>query len=262
MVVRSIATLVIASVLFVLEAASARGSDACWRLLYDALARSAGAAHAPFVTYSETIRLDQDGQTLERARAAITYRDDGVASIDDDRFARPFLSEVQDPGPPVLGPYGERRAAWTSFGDDDAPLPVIADTQTPHRHECVDRGDDVIEGGAYAHLTFPDAALDRPALKAVWIDRNTLQIRRAVVTGWLQFFVEGLSVEHALTDYTLQLTQVEGHTVLEQVNWQYAYRSYGETSMIEEEYRFGGYRFDAQAPPDSLFEQGHPKQQR
>jgi hypothetical protein len=263
MAARAFAVLVVAGALVGLGTVPARAGDACWQLLYSALERSAATAHVPYVSYSETLRLIEDGQPLERARAEITYRDDGLASVVDDRFSQPFLSNVEDPGPPELGPYGDRRAAWLSFGDEYAPLPVIADTETAHRVACDDRGDDTIDGESFAHLTFPNAPTDRPALKAIWISRHTLAIRRAVVSGWLRFVVPDARETRALADYTLEITQIDGHAVLAQVNWRYVFVvDGGQQTTLEEEYRFDGYRFDNEAPPDTLFGQGQGKQQK
>jgi hypothetical protein len=255
---RSIGGFAAAMVLFALSATAARGEDACWQLLYRAVEHNAAVAHPPYVSYNEKLALDEDGRSLEFAHINVTYRDDGIASVDDDRFAHPFLSAILDPGPPVLGPYGERRAQWLSLGDGDPSLKVIAETETPHRLPCVDVGDETIDGTPYAHLTFPEAATDRPALKAVWIDRTSLRIRRAVVSEWLAFYVDERLAQRRLTDYTLEIAQVGPYDVLTQVNWSYVFKSYGQRTVLSEEYTFAGYRFETRAPAGTLFADASP----
>jgi len=254
MSVRSVGGLAAAVALFALCAAAARGDDACWQLLYSTMQHNASLERAPFVSYSESVDLEEDGWPIESARLNVTYRDDGMASVDDSRFVHPFASAILDPGPPVLGPYGDRRKTWLDFGIDDVALPVIADTQTAHRRVCNDLGDDTIEGSRYAHLVFPDANTDHPALKTVWIDRNRLTIRRAVVSEYLNFYFFDGDIAQRLADYTIEVSRINGHDVLTQINWKYSYWQYGQRTNLREEYKFGAYRFDTKAPPGTLFE--------
>jgi hypothetical protein len=250
---RSLGGLVAVSVLFALCATSARGDEACWKLLYSTVQHNAAVPHAPFVSYSESVDLQEDGIPIQSARANVTYRDDGVAYIDDSRFDHPFLSGVLDPGPPILGPYGTRRETWLEFGNHDAPLPIIADAQTAHREECKDLGDDMIDGGKFAHLVFPGARDDGPALKSVWIDRTRLTVRRAVVSEYINFYFYDGDITHHLADFTLEVRQIDGHDVLDQLNWHYSYWQYGQRTNLNEEYRFGAYQFNSQAPAGTLF---------
>jgi hypothetical protein len=250
---RSIGGLAAVAVLFALCAARARGDDACWQLLYSAVQRNATDAPAPYVSYSESLDLQEDGRNIGYANLNVTYRDDGTAYIDDSRFAHPFVSNVLDPGPPILGPYGGRRETWLSFGTEYSILPVIADTRTPHRARCNDLGDEAIDGGSYAHLAFPDARADRPALKEVWIDRKHLTVRRAVVSEYLNFYFFDGDVKQRLADYRLEIARLDGHDVLQQVNWHYTFWQYGQGTNLQEEYKFGAYHFDSNAPPGARF---------
>ncbi len=250
---RSIGGLAAAAVLFALCAAAARGDDGCWRLLYATVQRNATDAPAPFVSYTESLHLEEDGRSIEYANLNVTYRDDGVAYVDDSRFAHPFVSAILDPGPPVLGPYGGRRETWLTFGSEEATLPVIADTHTQHRARCNDLGDDSIDGASYAHLAFPDARTDRPALKEVWIDRRSLTVRRAVVSEYLNFYFFDGDMTQRLTDYTLEIARLDGHDVLRQVNWRYTFWQYGQGTNLQEEYKFGAYRFDSDPPAGARF---------
>ncbi len=253
MSVRAIGGLAACAAFFALCGASARGDDACWQLVYATVQHNAGAPHAPFVSYSESVNLQEDGHAIEYAQANVTYRDDGFAYVDDSRFVHPFVSAMLDPGPPVLGPYGDRRQSWLALGIDDTSLPIIADTTATHRARCDDLGDEVIDGVPYAHLVFPDARTDRPALKGVWIDRSRLLVRRVVVSEYLNFYFRDGDMKQHLADYTLEIAHVDGHDVLSQVNWRYSYWQYGQRTDLQEEYKFGAYRFASQPPAGVLF---------
>lgn len=236
--------------------ASAENVDPCWELLYQALEHSAASQHAPYISYGELIHITQDGHRYEFANANVTYRDDGVAYIDDDRWVHPFLSRSLEPGPPVLGPYGPNRDTWLSFDDSTSitQLPVIASTRN-YRNECVDQGDETVDGRATAHLIIPDAPDDRPALKAIWIDRKTFAIRRAVVSQWLTFLYDYSGKRgQRLVDYTIAVEDINGYSVIHQVNWEYTYRVYSQFSTISAEYTFNGFHFDNKPPIGTAFD--------
>ncbi len=245
-----------AAFLFLISSTAARGAtvDPCWQLLYRALEHSAAAPHSPYISYAESIHITQDGQRYERANALVTYRDDGIAYIDDDRWVHPFVSTVLEPGPPVLGPYGPHRASWLAMEDEpSAPLPVIAETRN-YRHECIDQGDELVDGRRAAHLVIADAADDRPALKAIWIDRHSLDVRRAVVSQWVTFLYDYTGKRgQQLIDYTIVVQQIGAYDVIRQVNWEYTYRVFSQYSTISAEYTFNGFQFDTKPPTGTLF---------
>lgn len=245
-----------AAFLFLCCAAGVRAAtlDPCWQLLYKAMEHSAAAAHAPYISYAESIRITQDGRRYERANATVTYRDDGLAYIDDDRWVHPFVSTVLEPGPPVLGPYGSERTSWLSFQQvTDAPIPVIAETRN-YRRACIDQGDEMVDGSRSAHLVVADAPEDRPALKAIWVDRSTFEVRRAVVSQWLTFLYDYSGKKgQQLVDYTIAVEEINGYSVIKQVNWEYTYRVFSQYSTISAEYNFDGFHFDSQPPVGTLF---------
>jgi hypothetical protein len=256
MAVRSIGGLA-AALLFFASAAAARSAttaDPCWQLLYKALEQSAAGAHAPFISYAENIHITQDGHRYEFANALVTYRDDGLAYVDDDRWVHPFVSRVLEPGPPVLGPYGPSRASWLSLEEATNPkMRVIAETHN-YQHTCVDEGDQSVEGKPAAHLVIPDAAPDHPALKEIWIDRSSLQVRRAVVSQYLTLLYDYSGKKgQQLVDYTIQVEQLNGYNVIKQVNWEYTYRVFSQYSTISAEYTFGGFVFRDRPPSPTLF---------
>lgn len=261
MTVRSIGGLA-AAFLFLSCAAGARAAttvaDPCWQLLYRALENSAAAPHSPYISYAESIHITQDGQRYERANATVTYRDDGLAYVDDDRWVHPFISRVLEPGPPVLGPYGPHRASWLQLEDEAAPsLPVIAETRN-YRRACIDQGDENIDGKKFAHLVLSGGYEDRPELKAIWIDRSTFTVRRAIVSQFLTFLYDYSGKRgQQLVDYTIEVAQINGYSVIRQVNWEYTYRVYSQYSTISAEYTFAGFRFDSRPPVGTLFATVH-----
>jgi hypothetical protein len=233
--------------------AIARADDACWQLLYAAIERDAAAPHAAYITYSELADIREDGFRYERATANITYRDDGQASIDDDRWSHPFMSDLLDPGPPVLGPYGDRRADWLASAASAYALPLIADVHNATQRTCLDRGDEYMNGVQAAHLVIPNAPADRQALKEIWIDRHSHAIARVVIAEYLKVLTVTWNMKKALTDFTIDMEAVQGHDVVQRVTWQYLFHVYDQTSLLVAEYDFSNYRFDQAPPSDSLF---------
>jgi hypothetical protein len=230
-----------------------RADDACWQLLYAAIERDANSPHAAYISYNELADIREDGFRYERTTANITYRDDGQASIDDDRWTHPFVSNLLDPGPPVLGPYGDRRDDWRLAAANAYALPLIADVHNQQQRECVDRGDEVVNGVTAAHLVLPNAPTDRQALKEIWINRNTHEISRVVIAEFLKVMTVQWNLEKALTDYTIDMENVDGHDVVQRVTWEYTFHVYDQTSLLAAEYDFSNYRFDQAPPSDSLF---------
>ncbi len=244
----------IAAVLALASPAAARSDDdACWQLLYGAIERNAAAQHAEYISYSELVNIQSDGHRFEFANASITYRDDGMASVDDDRWDQPFISDQLEPGPPVLGPYGVRREEWLAAQTQGSEIPTIADLHNAPKSACVDRGDQNTDGTKAAHVVLPAAPRDRPALKEIWIDRQSLAIVRVVVSEYLTFYLPSTKLERELTDYTLDVENIDGYVVLRRVTWSYSVPYYDQRSSLVAEYDFGNYQFGTTPPPESLF---------
>ncbi|HTZ56165.1 MAG TPA: hypothetical protein VMB20_14015 [Candidatus Acidoferrum sp.] len=233
--------------------AAARADDACWALLYAAIERDAAAPHAAYITYNELVDIREDGFRYERTTANITYRDDGQASIDDDRWSHPFVSNLLDPGPPVLGPYGDRRADWLTAAANAYALPLIADVHNQPERQCLDRGDEYVNGVNAAHLVIPNAPTDRQALKEIWIDRHSHAIARVVIAEYLKVYTSVWNLRKALTDFSIDMESVDGHDVVQRVTWQYTFHVYDQTSLLAAEYDFSNYRFEQAPPAGSLF---------
>jgi len=237
--------------------AVARADDACWQLVFAAIEHDAAAPHAAYISYSELVNIQEDGRRYERASANITYRDDGTASIDDDRWARPFMSNFLEPGPPVLGPYGKRRDDWLAVASQRFALPLIADVHNQAQRACVDRGDEVVDGQTVADIALIDAPTDRPALKEIWIDRRSLDIARVRLSEYLTIAAVDWSLEHVLTDFSVEMEHVNGYSVVHRVYWTYDMKVYDQWSTLDAEYDFDNYAFENAPPPGSLFASTH-----
>lgn len=230
----------------------ARADDACWQLVHKAILKSALSQRAPYVTYSEIEDISSDGNRFARSSALITYRDDGLAYVDDDRWVHPWIGYLLDPGPPVLGPYGDRRRSWLDLADNSAPMPVIASTHNSALAQCNDLGDEIWNGQKLAHLQFPDARVDRPALLGIWLDRTSLRVAHAVTRDWLSFW-SGEGTSRGLVTYQIDVERIDGYDVLSRVSWEHHYRWYSQSTTMKGEYVFGNYKFASTPPTQNLF---------
>jgi hypothetical protein len=234
--------------------APARADDACWQMVHKAIEASAASQHALYVSYSEVQDINADGNRFMHSNASITYRDDGVAYVDDDRWTHPFTGYLLDPGPPVLGPYGDRRHAWLDLVSQQAQvLPVIANTHNEPASQCeVIPTDTSWRGQKALHLAFPHAHLDKPALISIWLDPDTLRVIHATTRDWLSFWGEnGTSLN--LVKYEIDVQQVGNFEVLSHVSWEYDFKWYAQVSRMVGDYAFSNYRFSEKPPVDTSF---------
>jgi hypothetical protein len=238
-------------VLLATALAGAPSDDACWRLAYAAIQHNAAAPHAAYISYSETVNVFADRRRVEYDSIDVTYRDDGLAYINDDRWGRAFLSGQLEPGPPVLGPYGDSRESWLPAGLTADGFLTIAQVENPELRGCTDLGDDTIRGTGYAHLAFGPAS--GTALKAMWVDRRTGEAVRLVVSGLLYYHDVDAKLAHTVVDYQIDMQSINGYAVLQAARWSYVLRSYSQWSRIDAEYDFGNYRFATTQPPGTDF---------
>ncbi len=244
--------IIVAAVVVLVPARVARAADdECWQLIDRALQRSAGSPHAKFISYGEHFTVFADGVPMENIGASVVYRDDGLAYISDERWAHPFVSRLLEPGPPVLGPYGDARPAWLSAETIATALPVIAHVHVYPDETCADNGVASVDGKPFLHLTVGHELNERPGLRDIWIDPQAYDIGRVVVRGPLRFYVrDGIKVD--LTDYTVDLERVGPYTVVKRVTWQYRDRQYSQWTDLSAEYDFRNYSFSDVPPPGTL----------
>jgi hypothetical protein len=217
-------------------------SDACWQLVYKTIERSAHGPHAAFTHYSEHGSIIQDGSVLQRETIDVLYRDDGLAVVDDSRWAHPLISNSLEPGPPVLGPYGSRRNIWLALDDTELPYPLIGDVHTHPTTACNMR-DEYYEGAIATRIDLPDAPKDRPVLKSLWLDPQTGAVRKCVVLGRLIFRSPGQNSAAEFAPFEVEFEQQGPYTVVRHVTWKYNLRYYSQTSSLFGEYYYNAYSF-------------------
>ncbi len=234
-----------------LPARADAGTDACWQLIMRAMDASAHSPRARFTTYGEKATITEDGRMLENVRSNITYRDDGLAYVEDDRWGDPFQSRYLEPGPPVLGPYGNERNTWLGF-DQNVPsaFPIIANVHTHPNISCRNSGVVSIDQQPLFHL-YVGEGKHRLGLHEVWINPTTFEIRRVVVVGPLRLYGNGDYTQET-ANYTVDVGHVDGYVVVNRVWWKYEEQIYSQTTVMDAEYDFTDYRFSDVPPPGTL----------
>jgi hypothetical protein len=222
----------------------------CWDLTYAALRHRAAAPHPQYIAYAETEDLTIDGRRLSESRPQITYRDDGVVRIDDDGFI--YLTRHAVPGPPELGPYGDRRSMWlpmeeAAVGD----LPLIGSVRTGNRSlSCRNNGLEQYKDHLTYRLTFNTIHPERPSLKALWIDARTSEIWKVIVSGTVPVTLsDDDRTVPGLTDYEVELANFENYVVVDHVTWRYSFREFSQTADLFGEYRYSAFGFPKDVPP-------------
>lgn len=218
-------------------------SDACWQLVYKTIERSASAPHASFTHYNEQGSITQDGSLLQRETINVLYRDDGLAVIDDSRWAQPLVSNSLEPGPPVLGPYGSRRNVWLALDDTELPYPLIGDVHTHPSTPCT-MHDEMYKGAIATRIDLPQAP-DKVGLQSLWLDPASGNVRKLIVLGRLLFRGSDPSTTPHYAPFEVELAQADGYTVVRHVTWKYNLRYYSQNSNLFGEYYYDGYSFPA-----------------
>ncbi len=232
--------------------ATPSNDGACWQIIGAALDHSAHSSHARFISYGEQSVFSADGRTLNTFNSSITYRDDGMAYIDDARWTNPMISEVLEPGPPVLGPYGASRSAWLSLDNaSNTKLPVIAHVYAHPNESCRDAGIQMLAGRASRHLIVGADEPDRRGLHEMWLDTNALDVVRVVIRAPVHFLVQDSPVQR-LANYVIDIQNIVGHPVLRKVTWSYRDRQNGQWTDLAGEYNFHDFRFTEVEPPGTF----------
>ncbi|HTZ53573.1 MAG TPA: hypothetical protein VMB20_00805 [Candidatus Acidoferrum sp.] len=222
----------------------ARADDACWHLVFAAIRHSAEAPRPQYISYSENVDITANTNPFLYYNIDVVYRTDGIAYVEDSRWAQAFVThDLLEPGPPVLGPYGSARYGWLPAGVLGGRLQTIASVENFPKLPCTDEGDETIDGVRYAHLVTGVADKRRPALKEIWIDRQSLAIPRLIVSGVLLY--ENF-YGHGLADYQVDMQNVGGYAVVRTVRWTSLVRSYHQTTKLDAVFTFGNYRFTAE----------------
>jgi hypothetical protein len=219
--------------------------QSCWDLYDESVRRRAAASHPHYVQYDLRTSVIEDGFPMVHARAAIAYRDDGLARVDDDRFnGNTFVTDHVEPGPPELGPYGSERAAWLPI---DSALPLIGDVHTRPAKACVNLGLERLHDRLVYHLVLVPRDANRPAVKGLWIDAGTATIWKVKVSGYL-FFVNGDFGAEPLVDFEVEMAQAGPYVMVDHVTWSYAMPVFSQTSNLFGEYYFSNFAYPVNEP--------------
>lgn len=224
----------------------------CWDVAYGAIHHRAEAPHPPFIIYSERMLIAGDGRPLLQNRENVIYRDDGLARISDDRFdGHAYLTNLTDPGPPELGPYGNRRSMWLPIQESDySKLPLIGEVRSrnPSGLSCTNDGIERYKDHDTYLLSFTTQFPERPSLKALWVDVHTSEIWKVILTGYLPIALTDNPKNARLTDFEVELQEEGRYLVVNHVTWKYRYHQYDQYSNLFGEYYYTGFQFPSDLP--------------
>lgn len=226
--------------------AAVAGAPQCWDIYDAALRHSAAAAHPAYVSYDERVHISEDEQPLVFSRVHVDYRDDGLARVLDERFNfEPFITRHAEPGPPELGPYGNKRDAWLP---QDAKLPIIADVRAPGSVTCTLAGTGTFKDHTAYHLVFTGGHIaERAAIKEMWVDTTSQDVWKLIVSGPVAFADDPNGV-HPLADFEVEFARFGAYVLVDHVIWTYRRREFSQYAMYFAEYTYGGFSFPAQLP--------------
>lgn len=156
-------------------------------------------------------------RTLDRASLGIrVFRDDYTGPLE---FQRPAFNEDYDPGPPTADVFEPAPAHKHPISDVPTPeptgtLPPIIATVTVSANPDY-RVTRVTTEGDLLHLTLiPLRDPDRNRLRDVWVDKNTLELRKLVATDKL--FVQDGPVYGTL--FTITMGSLDGYPVVTHIH--------------------------------------------
>ncbi len=227
--------------------AAALSGQPCWDIFGGALQHNAQGPHPAYVSYDERISVTGDDAPILSTLAHVYYRDDGIARVEDQRFNYlPIYTNHAEPGPPELGPYGKARSAWLPL-EGVQELPMIASVHVNGNITCTVVGMEDYKSHRSYHLVFGNAAPDKPAIKAIWIDEVSRDVWKVIVSGYILFV--DLDASPPLTDFQVELGYVGPFLVVNHVVWQLRQREFSQYTSYFGEYTLTGFTFPNTLPP-------------
>jgi len=235
--------------------ASATAAASCWQVYDDALRHSAESQHPPYIQYDERISINADDRPLVVSRAHIDYRDDGMARVTDARFDNyPFITRQTEPGPPVIGPYGAERLTWLPL--ENGQYKLISDVRNRGDARCSMDGVETYKGHSTYHLSFTHVHNDRPQLKGLWVDTNSDDIWKIVLSGYIYF--TGSQSAPPLANFEVELGYSGPYLMVNHVVWAYREREYSQWDDYFGEYYFSDFHFPEKLPAETFAQAGSP----
>lgn len=219
----------------------------CWTVYDTALMHRASESQPAYVTYNESIAMSADDYPLVDSTARIAYRADGLARVDDRRFnGYTYVTDHVEPGPPLLGPYGDHRDAWLPL--TDTPFPLIGSVRTHGSATCTNLGFELYHGHATYHLQLESAGPPHPSVKDLWIDTGSFEVWKVIASGHL-LFVDAQSNQRPLADFQVELAQEGPYVVVDHVTWSYNLRVYSQYESLFGEYYMSDFAYPQQVAP-------------
>ncbi|HVS47034.1 MAG TPA: hypothetical protein VMS32_10285 [Verrucomicrobiae bacterium] len=217
------------------------GQQPCWSIYDSALTHRVTEAQPAYVTYDERIALTDDDFPILNSVAQIAYRSDGLARVDDLRFSGfSYVTNHVEPGPPLLGPYGDQRDAWLPSADP--PFPIIENVHSHGGATCSNLGIEQYHGHTTYHLQLTASDPNRPSVKALWIDTGSQEVWKVIASGRLLFVAAQTNVR-PLADFEVELAQEGPYVVVNHVTWSYNLRVYSQYENFFGEYYMSDFAY-------------------
>jgi len=232
--------------------AAAAAGTSCWNVYDAALGHSAQAARPPYVTYVEQISIQYGDPSTAQAlkpstyagSARVQYRGDGLARVEDERFGNaPIVTSVLDPGPPELGPYGDRQSIWEGV---HYVLPLISSVRAKSSVTCT-LSAGLYQGRQVYHLEFRGASPKIPHLDDLWVDAQSNDIWKVALEAPLSFnfgYVPSVDPVH----FEVDLGYEGRYLVVQHVRSEVRVPTHGQLMHVVAQYAYGEYAFPAQLP--------------
>jgi hypothetical protein len=223
-----------------LVAAVVLSAPACWDIYDQALRHRAASSQPSYVEYTQRTVLSADGGEVERADASMSWRSDGLTRVRDDRFPGfTFVTDRPDPGPPQLGPYGMSRLSWLPIESD---VPLVGQVRAHDAKSCTNVGVETYRGHRVYHLVLEPNDDSRPSVKELWIDTESADIWKVIVSGYLTV-VDADEPRRPLVDFAIELSAQGPYVMIDHITWSYRLRVYSQYSELFGEYYLGGYSY-------------------
>lgn len=220
----------------------------CWALTIKALQHRAVSPHPPYIGYNEYGSITQDERVLLQTNPSVIYRDDGVLRITDNGFS--YLTRLADPGPPELGPYGNRRSVWLPVENAGDPgLPLIGSVRARSSLGCANNGIESYKNHATYRLSFASPDRRRPSLRQLWVDTRSSEIWKVIVSSPVPVGL-GPDQSDALANFEIELAQIGDYVVVNHITWKYSLHAFAQTSNFFGEYYYTAFTYPKEVPAD------------
>ncbi len=220
----------------------------CWALTIKALQHRAASPHPPYIGYNEYGSISEDERPLLQTNPSVLYRDDGVLRVTDNGFS--YLTRLADPGPPELGPYGNRRSIWLPVENAaDQSLPLIGSVRARSPLGCVNNGIESYKDHTTYRVSFASPDRNRPSLRQLWIDERSSEIWKVIVSSPIPVGL-GPDQKDALANFEIELAKMGDYVVVNHITWKYSLHAFAQTSNFFGEYYYTAFTYPKEVPAE------------